>query len=153
MPNKPLKQFCDFSYDVCKTYGFSDVQAALVSEVWASPEPLTYADLAKQTGYSLATISTTISMLKPFDMVATERRPGSKKLYVTRGEDMVPRIQKKVEQVQQVEINPLKEKLPTWIRQAKKKEDRKYLQDLQKQIHTLDEIFKDIRKAFAKREQ
>ena len=153
MPKSAIQEYCDFTFEVYKQYGFSDVQAAVIAQVWASPDAITYMDLAEITGYSLATISTTVNLLKPFDIIETQRKPGSKKIYVCQGKDLFDRIQQKIEQTRRIEIGPLKEQLPHWIRGAGTKKEKNHLKYILQQVKVLETIFMDIDEAFEKRKE
>jgi DNA-binding transcriptional regulator GbsR (MarR family) len=114
-------------------------------------------DIAKKTGYSLASISNTMKMLESIGFVERRRRPKSKKVYFYMGKNIIKWNINKMVYASENMIRPAKEKLPTIIKEykgkAKSEKDKKKVQIVQNylnQIFVFENIINKWRKDLEK---
>ena len=60
-----------------------DLLMIIFSTLYLEPEPIAMEELAKKTGYSLASISNKTKLLEPIMDITRTRNPGSKKYIYT----------------------------------------------------------------------
>lgn len=98
-----------------------DLLMIIFSTLYLEPEPIAMEELAKKTGYSLASISNKTKLLEPIMDITRTRNPGSKKIYLYMEKNILniwkDALLKKEEHV----INKVKEKLPTILKEYKSK--------------------------------
>ena len=66
---------------IAKSFGLDDLSSKVVSVLYLEPEEVPMEDLAKKTGYSLASISNTMRVLGNMGFVQRIKKPGTKKIY------------------------------------------------------------------------
>ena len=150
------KKVTELFQDMGRGQGFNDdLLMTIFSTLYIEPEPLAMEDLAKKTGYSLASISNKTKMLGPIMNIKRTRKPGSKKIYLYMEKNILniwkDMLLKKEEHV----INKVKEKLPAILKEYKSKvkttEDKKKLEIMEnyyEQVLTFEKIINKIMKEF-----
>ncbi|MBW2975503.1 hypothetical protein KY366_07315 [Candidatus Woesearchaeota archaeon] len=103
----------------------------LFAKLYMSPEPVAMDDLAAETGYSLASISSKAKMLGPLLNIKRVRKPGSKKLFLYMEKDILSVWKDILLKKQEHVINKVREKLPSILKEykgrARTDEDKKRL--------------------------
>ena len=128
-----------------------DLLMIIFSTLYLEPEPIAMEELAKKTGYSLASISNKTKLLEPIMDITRTRNPGSKKIYLYMEKNILniwkDALLKKEEHV----INKVKEKLPTILKEykskAKTEKDKKKLKIMENyynQVLIFGKIIKKI---------
>ena len=101
----------------------------IFAKIYLSPEPIAMEDLAKETGYSLASVSNKVNMLAPIMHIKKTRKPGSKKIFITMEKNIMDIWKDAMTKKQEFVINNVKEKLPNILKEyktkAKTQEDKK----------------------------
>jgi DNA-binding transcriptional regulator GbsR (MarR family) len=64
------------------TLGYSEVHGKIIAALFTAGRPMSLQELAKETNYSLSSISTSVDFLEFIDVVSKERRSGERRVYV-----------------------------------------------------------------------
>lgn len=117
---------------IAKSFGLDDLSSKIVSVLYLEPEEVPMEDLAKKTGYSLASISNTMRLLENIGFVQRIKKPGTKKVYFYMEKDLVKLNIRKINAANENFIKPAKEFLPQLINKYKSKvKDERSKQKLQ----------------------
>jgi DNA-binding transcriptional regulator GbsR (MarR family) len=68
--------------NVATLMGYSEVHGRIIAALTATNEPMALSDLAKETGYSLSSVSTSLDFLEVLGMVRKVKRVGDRRVYV-----------------------------------------------------------------------
>jgi DNA-binding transcriptional regulator GbsR (MarR family) len=75
------REVMEFMTRLGRAYGLDDLSAKVIGLLYTEPEEIPMEDIAKRTGYSLASISNTMRMLETIGMVRRMKKPGTKKVF------------------------------------------------------------------------
>ncbi len=106
---------------IAKSFGLDDLSSKVVSVLYLEPEEVPMEDLAKKTGYSLASISNTMRLLENMGFVQRIKKPGTKKVYFYMEKDLAKLNIMKINAANEHFIKPAKEFLPQLINKYKSK--------------------------------
>jgi DNA-binding transcriptional regulator GbsR (MarR family) len=115
------QQFIDFYRAIGKSYNFDDLTSLIFARLFIDPEEVAMEDLAKETGYSLASISNKLKILEAGNFITRRTRPGTRKVYVYAPKDMPRLIASILAQYQQGEIAKVKSDIPPLLEGMKGK--------------------------------
>ena len=152
---EPIKEFKEFNFTVCRGHGLNTIQSKILAILRIETKPKSLEELALQTKYSLASISTQVKALSDFQIIKKSRKPGSKRVYVEAKTNVIEHVKEHTRKMKVLEIDPLKQKLPRWIKEMKQlikqtktekdklqyKEQLKILEEYQKQTTFLEKLF------------
>ncbi len=137
--------------------GLDDLLLTIFAKLYIEPEEMAMDDLAKETGYSLASISNKVKVLESMGVIKRIRKPGSKKIFLYTEKDFVKIIKNNLMKKEEYCIKQVKEKVPDLIKKYKNKvrSDRekkklKILDDYYNQILKFEKIIIIIRKEIEK---
>lgn len=123
---EPLdRQFTEFYRTIGKSYNFDDLTTLIYARLFIDPDEVAMEDLAKETGYSLASISNKLKLLETCGVVTRRTRPGTRKIYVYAEKDMMKMMMSFFVQYQQGEAVRVKEEIPRMLEALKGKKLRK----------------------------
>ena len=141
------KELVEYFSSIGKGFGMHDLMLKIFAVLFIEPDEIAMEDIAKKTGYSLASISNTMKMLESIGFVERRKRPKSKKVYFYMGKDIIRWNISKIIYASQNMINPAKERLPGIIKEykgkAKNEKDKKKIsivQDYYDQILVFEKI-------------
>jgi DNA-binding transcriptional regulator GbsR (MarR family) len=83
------KEFFEFFKLFGKAYGLKDLTLHIMAILYMEPEEISMDDISKKTGYSLASISNTMTLLVNAGQVQQIRKPGSKKAFYFMEKDLI----------------------------------------------------------------
>lgn len=83
------KEAVGFFKGIGRMHGLDDLSSMIFAILITEPEEITMQDLAKKTGYSLASISNKVKMLVDFGVITRNAKPGSKKAYLYMEKDFL----------------------------------------------------------------
>ncbi|MBN2458551.1 winged helix-turn-helix transcriptional regulator [Candidatus Woesearchaeota archaeon] len=113
-------EFIAFVYNhMGRTVGLQDLPLKIFSIVYLEPDAISMDDIAKKTGYSLASISNTMKFLENMGQVQRVIRPGTRKVYFRMEKDLIRLNIKKIDVIREIMIIPAKEQLPKLISRYK----------------------------------
>lgn len=151
--DKIEKEFIRFSVQVGKGYGMDTLTSKLFGYLYLEPGEMTMGQLAKKTGYSLASISNKLKILIAMGLATRIKKPGSKKVYFYMQKDVVELVRLYIDRVFEVEIEPVKKTLPKLLENLSKKEltsleKTKYniIENYYKQTLLVENIMKQAKK-------
>jgi DNA-binding transcriptional regulator GbsR (MarR family) len=133
----------------------NNITEHITTMLYLEPEEIPMEELAKKTGYSLATISNNVAFLEHTGLIKKTRKPGSKKIFIYMEKDVIETMKNHFVNDHMNMIISAKEKLPALIEKysgkLKTEEDRKklkiidnfYKQNLKMEI-ILKELIKKI---------
>jgi len=149
------KEFNDIYRQIGQSMGQDDITATIFTTLYIEPEDIAMDELAKKTGYSLASISNKIKLFESMGMLMRKKKPGSKKIYLYMEKDMIKVIKKTLLAKENRGMEVLKEKLPELVKKykdkAKTERDKKkikIIEDYNVQVIKIEKIMQKIRKEF-----
>lgn len=146
------KDFIEMYQDIGDSLGFDNLMITLFAKIYIEPEEIAMDELAKETGYSLASVSSKIKALESIGIVKRIKKPGSKKIFVYAEKSFVKIMKDQLVKKEQNCIRIVKEKAPDIIKKhknksksEKEKKKLKILEDYLYQINKFEEVISDIR--------
>lgn len=82
--------------NVAALMGYSEVHGRIIAALSAQGEAMSLADLAKETGYSLSSISTSLDLLEVLGMVRKVKVAGDRRVYVQLEGDLLEGLKRAV---------------------------------------------------------
>ena len=140
MVKSPSVEFRELIRDNVKANGMDELSSRLMATLYVSTKEISLEDLAKSTGYSLSSVSTSLKMVERFGFISKMRKPKSKKVYYYMEKDLMAMTMKILKRKYEKVILPTKEKLPKIIDNYKKsksktsKEELEIAKNYQKQV-------------------
>jgi len=125
---KPVQEFQETIFNMSKAHGLDTISSCIIAYLSIQTTEVTLEELTKHTGYSLASISTATKALIRMKLINKNKKPGSKKLYLTGNQNPVSMMEEKIHLMKEQEISEQKNKLPKIIKELKiiiKKEKNK----------------------------
>lgn len=136
--------------------GHDDLLDSLFAALYIEPEEIAMDDLARKTGYSLASISNKVKVLEAIGLVTRRRKPGSKRVFLYAEKDILKVMKNALLSKEKQGMGALKEKLPEIIkryrnsRSDKDNKKAKILEEYLRQITKMEELFSKMRKELEK---
>jgi len=126
--------------DLWRAFGVNDVICKVISVLYFEPSEISMEDIAKETGYSLSSISNVTKVLENAGMVQRIRKPKTHKVFFYMEKDIVKLNMQKIKFAHD-QIKPIRESLPDIIERYKKKahDDKS-----KKRLHILKNYHKQI---------
>ena len=115
------RQFIEFYRAIGRSYGFDDLTTLIYARLFIDPDEIAMEDLAKETGYSLASVSNKLKVLETSGVVTRRTRPGTRKVYVYADKDMRKSMISFFVQYQKGEVVRVKEEIPRMIEELEEK--------------------------------
>lgn len=150
------KRFIEYYQEIGRLLGFDSLLASIFGTLYLEPEPIAMDELAKKTGYSLASISNKVKFLESMAVIKRTRKPGSKKVFVYLEKDFA-KLMKEGMKKQEYMINTAKARIPELIKEfkpkaktEKQKKKLKLLENYHKQILKMDMFLVKMIKEFDK---
>ena len=147
-------EFISMYQDMCMMQGLDRALGSIVGILYIEPEPVAMEDIAKKTGYSLASISNKVKMLEQIGMISKTHKPGTKKIYLSVDKDiskvMEDMLTKKLAALNMV-TSSIPEMLDKYKNKAKTEKDKKKIglvENYYKQISQFEDIITKILKKF-----
>lgn len=141
------KDFLELFQTIFRAYGLSALCVKVTALLYLEPEDVSMEDLAKKTGYSLASISNTMKLLENLGMVKRVKKPKTKKVFFFMEKNLVKLNIDKLRSAYENTIKPVKEHVPQIVEKYKNKvkseRDKRKLQiieDYYKQIIKFENI-------------
>lgn len=136
--------FINFTSTVFGNLGLDSLGSSIVGIVFLEPEPVPMEELAKRTGYSLASLSNKLKLLEAQQLIKKTRKPGSKKSFYYIEKDVYQIMHRKMKAMKELFMAPAHEILPDLIDKYKGKklagEDRKKFDIVQNYYRQIKEV-------------
>jgi DNA-binding transcriptional regulator GbsR (MarR family) len=128
--------------EMARGQGLTDsLMTEIFARLYIEPEPIAMDDIAKKTGYSLASISNKVKLLGPLMHIKRIKKPGSKKVFLSMEKDIFSIWKAALVKKEEFVVKRVKDKMPAIIKEYKEKTKTK--QD-QKRIIILENYYKQI---------
>lgn len=108
-------EFREFAVTNFTNLGFDDLSAKLIATLYLEPHEISMEELAKKTGYCLASISNKMHFLESLGQVHIITKPGSKKKYYVMEKDLFKLMKNKLDAAYTKYVEPVKTNLPILI--------------------------------------
>jgi DNA-binding transcriptional regulator GbsR (MarR family) len=119
---EPLdRQFIEFYRAIGRSYSFDDLTTLIYARLFIDPDEVAMEDIAKETGYSLASVSNKLKLLETCGVVIRRTRPGTRKVYVYAEKDMMKMMVSFFIQYQQGEVVLVRSGIPRMLEGLKGK--------------------------------
>ncbi len=148
------QEFIDFMQKAAEISGQDNGIASLFAYVYIQPEDISIEEIAKETGYSLATVSNRVKILESIGLVLKFRKPKSKKVYVKARRDLLGINEAEFLNKKLAVIDYTKRSVPQIIKKysAKANKDRKLkvqiLKDYLTQVEQTEKLIEKIKEGF-----
>lgn len=147
------KEAVDVFSSLFQNMGLKDLAVRLLATLYFEPKEISLENLANKTGYSLASISQTMSVLENIGTIQKIRKPGSKKLYYYMEKNLIKLNIQKLRAAQELFVRSIKLKIPPLINEYKnklktkeEKQKMKVLEDYYDQVLEFEKIIIKWRK-------
>ncbi|RLG15554.1 MAG: hypothetical protein DRN71_01030 [Candidatus Nanohalarchaeota archaeon] len=144
-------EFRVFMEKMYQMEGLDPLSSKIIALVYISPDDVAMDEIARETGYSLASISLKVTMLAQFEIISKIRKPNSKKYYVHMEKNFINATIDQLVRKQQNQLTYAKSELPGIIEMFRERaitdDDKKKLvivKDYQDQIMKFDSVINDI---------
>ena len=114
-------EFRAFMEKMCLMGGLDPLSSKIIALVYISPEDVAMDEIARETGYSLASISLKVAMLAQFEIISKTRKPNSKKCYVHMEKNFIDATIDQLARKQQNQLSYAKSELPGIIEKFREK--------------------------------
>ena len=104
-----------------KPFAWGDMPTTVIAILYIEPEPIAVEDIAKRTGYSLASISNMMKVLESMGFVQRIKRPKTRKAFFYMEKDIIKLNKQKLVIAYENGVKPAKEILPGIIEKYKNK--------------------------------
>ncbi len=145
------KEFIEYFNIESRAFGGGNMPGTVIAILYIEPEPVAMEDLAKRTGYSLASISHMMKMLETTGFVRRIKKPKTRKVYFYMEKDMLKHNKQKLVMVYENSVKPAMELLPPILEKYKNKSRderarRKYeiVRDYYSQMVEFEKIIKHM---------
>ena len=143
----------DMKSMLCKTMSPESKEPLLdiITILYLEPEEISLEDLAKRTGYSLASVSNTMKLLENMNLVERIKKPKTKKVYFSMEKDLAKINIQKIKFISS-HINEVLTQLPIIISNYSKQKDEKtkkrlkIIENYYKQLKELNNIIENWKK-------
>ncbi len=116
--------------DIASSIGYSEIHGRIIGALLVSNKKLSLQDLAKETGYSISTISLSLDLLEFLGMIKKIKKAGDRKLYIELQGDLLEGLKKafiiKVQKNISDSLNKF-EKYKETLKKSKNKEKKKVM--------------------------
>ncbi len=106
------KEFRAFMEKMCQMAGLDPLSSKIIALVFISPDNVAMDEIARETGYSPASISLKVAMLAQFGIISKTRKPNSKKYYVHMEKNFIDATIDQLVGKQQNQLSYAKSELP-----------------------------------------
>ncbi len=147
------RDFIKITSNIADAAGQDYLLGVIFGILFLQDKEIAMEELAKQCGYSLASVSQKIKIIEQFGIIKKSTRPGSRKIYLSMEKDLLNVWLKQIYSVGEKKIKVAREQLPLLLAAYKNKlmteEDKRVYQIIKKyhqQIILFDKILRDFAK-------
>lgn len=146
----PDQEFTELLKSLAKFQGLDDLTSALLAKLFIEPDDISMEDLAKETGYSLASISNKIKLFEQIALVKKKTKPGTRKIFLSMEKDFPKLFQKLFLKKLEI-ISIVKLKLPEIIKKYrsqaksdKEKQKLKIMENYYEDVLKFDKLLQEL---------
>ena len=142
-------EFVELLTTAMRNNGMDELSSRLVGILYIKHEPVSLEDLAKDAGYSLSAVSTTMKFLSQLGLVKTIKKPGSRKRYYYFEKDLISLSLDLARKKYQSNILPILERIPQIVdkykeEKANSKEELTLLESYFEQTKEMEKIISKL---------
>lgn len=136
--------------------GLDSACSQLFGMIYVEPGEISIEELARKSGYSLATVSIKVRILERVGLIERKKHPGTKKVFCYREKDMISFMIRKADDIYNHEIAPADRILPQLIKRgenARSERERKQvriMKDYLRQMKSVEPIFRQLNESIEK---
>ncbi len=138
MEKAPREQFIELMIDNVKANGLDETTSRIVSVLFLETEEISLEELAKKTGYSLSSTSTSIKFMESAGLIHKFKKPHSKKIYLKIENNMLEIMLNMLKKKQEFIIKKSKDALPHIINEYKKTKSPK------QELAIIEQYYSDV---------
>ncbi len=135
------KRITDYMTTTFKSIGMQELAARVMSLLYLEPGYIAMDEVAKRTGYSLASISTTIKMMEGLGVLQRSRKPGTRKIYLYMEKDLAKLNISKIKVFQDKFVKRADVSMPEFIQ--KYKQEAKDKESIQR-LHIIENYYAQL---------
>jgi len=128
--------------DIAATIGYSEIHGRTIAALLVSNRKLSLQDLAKETGYSISTLSLSLDLLEFLGMIKKIKNAGDRKLYIELQGDLLEGLKKAFVIKLQKNISDSLNNFENYKELIKESDDK----DKKKVMEALNTLEEEIRK-------
>ena len=151
------KAFIEMYQKIGKNSGLDNLTATLFGMLYLEPKEIAMEDLAKKTGYSLASVSNKLKFLEQFGLITRKSKPGTRKIFLYMDKDLIKLMKGHLIKKEEQQIKFVKKILPGILdgykKKAKTEEQKnklKIMQNYHDQLLKFEKVIKLVRKEIEK---
>lgn len=153
------KEALDIFCQMFRSFGMKDMPLRVISTLYLEPEEMTMEQIARKTGYSLASVSNAMKLMENMGTIHRRRKPGSKKIYFYMEKSLVRLNIQKLSALQQF-FKPMRHSISNLVDKyndrAKEPRDRQRLdliKDYNRQLGEFEKIMAKWKKDLERMER
>ncbi|UCC91503.1 MAG: hypothetical protein JSV39_04300 [Candidatus Aenigmatarchaeota archaeon] len=149
MGKSPKEEFIELMTQIQRAKGLDELSSRLIGTLFIEPEEISLDDLARETGYSLSAVCTSMKFLERTGLVKRFKKPGSRKIYFSMEKEMSSLLTGVIK-ILEKNISMLKSRIPGIIERYKlekskgSKEELKIVENYYKQLLMFEKIMKKM---------
>lgn len=140
------KEVFDLGQEIANNFGMDNLTGKIFLMLYLEPEAVALEEIAKETGYSLSTVSAKMKIIEQHGMIQRVRKPGSKKAFFFMEKDLGKIVAMKLEGAIQAEIIPVKKHLPGILKKYKEKVASSKDETLKKKYNIMKKYYSQMKK-------
>ncbi|MBR9699634.1 hypothetical protein GOV09_04215 [Candidatus Woesearchaeota archaeon] len=127
-------------------HGWDALTSTICAILFIEPKEVALTDLAKKTGYSLASCCIKVQQLEKSGLVKKLSKPGSKKVYASMEKDLFAHWMNMIKRAMTYKVGHIKNVLPDIIKRHKNADKRKIkiLEGWHKDVVRIEGIFQEL---------
>lgn len=138
------KDFLEFTERVGEITGRDTLESRIIAILFLSTEDLAMDELAKMTGYSLASVCNKVRQLEKANLLTRKTKPGTKKIYLSIEKDSIKLMKRVLKHVQDSQLKVVRDFLPAIIARHKGKADPAKILLLERHLCQITKVDKFI---------
>ncbi|HIE33828.1 MAG TPA: hypothetical protein EYP86_01655 [Candidatus Altiarchaeales archaeon] len=136
------QEFIGFFSRLLRSIGLDDLSSKIVAILYIEDREISMEEIAKMTGYSLASISNKMKLLETLVMIQRIKRPGTKRAFFYMEKDIIKLNIMRISAVKENFINPIKLNFPGFIEKYKK--NASYNREARKKLTIIENYHKQV---------
>ncbi len=153
------QEFIDLLKNLAKSQGIDDLTSIIIAKVFLEPGEVAMEDLAKETGYSLASVSNKAKLFEQAGLFKKITKPGTRKIFLYMEKDisrmMINLFMKKLE-IMSIAKTKLPEIIKRYKAQAKSEKEKQKLKIMEhycSDVSKFDKLLQEFLQKLSKLEE
>ncbi len=153
------QEFIELLKNLAKAEGMDDLTSIIIAKVFLEPNEVAMEDLAKETGYSLASISNKTKLFEQAGLFKKTTKPGTRKVFFYMEKDisrmMIGMFMKKLEimSIAKTKLPDIMKKYKAQAKTEKEKQKLKIMEHYYSDVLKFDKLMQEFIQKLAKLEE